>query len=619
VCFVLAIIDFVSGCNSSSLGDPPAQVPVISPASAVLLPGQTVQFSAAANEPVASPIWLINNAQGGSATTGTITSSGLYTAPSGTTATSVQVSVKNLATHMQSAPVTITLFDAKSFQHGIVSPSSVIPLVAVYNMSAPQGATVQVQFGTTTNYGLATSLLPAPTPGGVVSTPVAGMRASTTYHMQATVHLPNGNTVTDSDQTFTTGALPPSILPNISVQQTPGLTPASGVELLSMFEDNSQTQMTAVVTDLEGNVIWYYPIQPAATYPIKPLPNGHMLINVFGQALDAIQEIDLAGNVISQVSLSDVQQGLAAKVPSFPQIINFHHDMAKLPNGHLILLVNFNQTVNGPSGSTTVLADGLVDWDPVLGVVWTWSTVDHIPITHAPNGTADWTHGNAVVYSQDDGNLLLSMRNQNWIVKINYDNGAGDGSILWHLGPNGDFALPTGQDPLEWNYGQHYPVLVGPNTSGIFPLMFFNNGNNRLLDAAADLCGTPGLTACYSSVPTMQLNEYTKNAQVLDEVNLTPAFSFCCGNANRLANGDYEYDVADDLNLPANVNGPQVSYIQEVTPEVHPQLVWQMNVSGQLAYRGFRIPSLYPGVEWTQSAMETANVAAKPAQKVAKQ
>jgi hypothetical protein len=245
--------------------------------------------------------------------------------------------------------------------------------------------------------------------------------------------------------------------------------------------------------------------------------------------------------------------------------------------------------------------------------------VDHIPITHAPNGTADWTHGNAVVYSQDDGNLLLSMRNQNWIVKINYDNGAGDGSILWHLGPNGDFALPTGQDPLEWNYGQHYPVLVGPNTSGIFPLMFFNNGNNRLLDAAADLCGTPGLTACYSSVPTMQLNEYTKNAQVLDEVNLTPAFSFCCGNANRLANGDYEYDVADDLNLPANVNGPQVSYIQEVTPEVHPQLVWQMNVSGQLAYRGFRIPSLYPGVEWTQSAMETANVAAKPAQKVAKQ
>jgi hypothetical protein len=413
VCFVLAIIDFVSGCNSSSLGDPPAQVPVISPASAVLLPGQTMQFSAAANEPVAGPIWLINNVQGGSATTGTITSSGLYTAPSGTTATSVQVSVKNLATHMQSAPVTITLFDAKSFQHGIVSPSSVIPLVAVYNMSAPQGATVQVQFGTTTNYGLATSLLPAPTPGGVVSTPVAGMRASTTYHMQATVHLPNGNTVTDSDQTFTTGALPPSILPNISVQQTPGLTPASGVELLSLFEESSQTQLTTVATDLSGNVIWYYPIQPNAADPIKPLSNGHMLINVNGSGLNAIQEIDLAGNIISQLSLSDVQQGLTSAVPTFPQLVSLHHDMAKLPNGHLILLVNFFQTVPGPTGGTTITADGLIDWDPQRGPVWTWSAMDHIPITHAPNGIADWTHANAIIYSPDDGNLLLSMRNQN--------------------------------------------------------------------------------------------------------------------------------------------------------------------------------------------------------------
>jgi len=41
--------------------------------------------------------------------------------------------------------------------------------------------------------------------------------------------------------------------------------------------------------------------------------------------------------------------------------------------------------------------------------------------------------------------------------------------------------------------------------------------------------------------------------------------------------------------------------------------VWQMNVTGQLVYRGFRIPSLYPGVEWTQSAI--ANAIAQPTQK----
>jgi hypothetical protein len=96
------------------------------------------------------------------------------------------------------------------------------------------------------------------------------------------------------------------------------------------------------------------------------------------------------------------------------------------------------------------------------------------------------------------------------------------------------------------------------------------------------------------------LNEYTNTVQVLEETNLSPDYSVCCGSANLLANGDLEYDVA------ADVNTPNVSYIQEVTQGQSSQLVWQMNITGQLAYRGFRIPSLYPGVEWTQSAIENS-------------
>jgi hypothetical protein len=65
-----------------------------------------------------------------------------------------------------------------------------------------------------------------------------------------------------------------------------------------------------------------------------------------------------------------------------------------------------------------------------------------------------------------------------------------------------------------------------------------------------------------------------------------------------------EYDVAADYS-----NG---SYIQEVSPGQNSQMVWQMNVTGQLAYRGFRIPSMYPGVEWTQEAIAAANVNATP-------
>jgi len=35
-----------------------------------------------------------------------------------------------------------------------------------------------------------------------------------------------------------------------------------------------------------------------------------------------------------------------------------HHDIQKLPNGHLILLVNYMQTLTDQPGSPTVTGDG---------------------------------------------------------------------------------------------------------------------------------------------------------------------------------------------------------------------------------------------------------------------
>jgi hypothetical protein len=94
---------------------------------------------------------------------------------------------------------------------------------------------------------------------------------------------------------------------------------------------------------------------------------------------------------------------------------------------------------------------------------------------------------------------------------------------------------------------------------------------------------------------------------VLSEINLSPVYSVCCGSVGQLDNGDTEYDIAADIATP------NTSTIQEVTSAQTPELVWQMTVKGIVAYRGFRIPSLYPGVVWTQPALATAYGAAKPA------
>ncbi len=53
----------------------------------------------------------------------------------------------------------------------------------------------------------------------------------------------------------------------------------------------------------------------------------------------------------------------------------------------------------------------------------------------------DWMHTNSVAYSPADGNVLLSVRNQDWILKIDYRDGTGTGAIVWRLGKEGDFSL----------------------------------------------------------------------------------------------------------------------------------------------------------------------------------
>ena len=69
-----------------------------------------------------------------------------------------------------------------------------------------------------------------------------------------------------------------------------------------------------------------------------------------------------------------------------------------------------------------------------------------------------------------------------------------------------------------------------------------------------------------------------------------PEYSFWGGNNSVLPNGDIEFC---ETALPTGG-----SSIYEVSPGANTQTVWTMKVAGQNAYRGQRIGSLYPGVQW---------------------
>jgi arylsulfate sulfotransferase len=483
------------------------------------------------------------------------------------------------------------------------------PQVAQYSIAPPRSANVSIEFGPDTNYGLQTWSQPTSTGGGTLNMLVAGMRGFTTYHMRAVVSFPDGTQYTDPDQTFTTGGLPSQRVPQLTVTEpTPGLSPYPGIELLDLV-GSPTNQVVAAAIDLQGNLIWYYDFPNPGNEtpaPIKPLSNGHMKLNIglsTGVDVDPSsvnREIDLAGNTISELTVPQLNNALAAAGSSIVAL-GFHHDFALLPNGHTVYIVSEQEDFTdlpGLPGITTVTGDALVDLDPNDNVAWTWSTFDHFDVNYHPLGLTDWTHSNAIVYSPSDGNLLLSCRNISLISKIDYRNGAGTGDVLWQLGPNGSLnplnlmgsSIVPNPGPSDWFYNQHFPVFLGSVTAGFFRLGVWDNGNTRPDPSTGLLCGTAGAAPCYSRGVTFQINESAKTAQITFQDKL-PFAAICCGNIGILGNNDFEFGAgAESIN-------PGSGLALEVTPSGS-QTVWQLSIENQFAYRAFRIPSLYPGVQW---------------------
>lgn len=357
--------------------------------------------------------------------------------------------------------------------------------------------------------------------------------------------------------------------------------------------------------------LWRFPPQERRTStminPIKLLPNGDFVM-VIGLAshtlLDSpdgappphtpslLREINLTGQTVRQLPIALLNKKLRAAGYVGPTLEILHHDVAVLPNGHWIVMANGTReytNLPGYPGMTRVIGDVLIDLDPNLNPVWTWSEFDHLDVRRHPMDFPDWTHTNAVLYTKDDGNLIVSIRAQHWVIKIDYRNGRGTGNILWRLGNGGDFKLINGTPPTDWNYAEHQPAIFGDRNAGVFDLGMMDNGNNRIMpDGKA--CVAKGEPHCYTTAPIFRIDEQAKTATLIFHDIFPPSqYSMWGGGVQPLSNGDVQIDLCHQ---------DKASNIYEVTDSANPKLVWQMHVAGTNVYRAQRLPSLYPGVQW---------------------
>jgi arylsulfate sulfotransferase len=613
---ILCLVALLSGCGYFI--NPNAQIPSgpgtpvqrgsvrISPTYVALSPGQKFQFTATAAGGGAIE-WLVNNVVGGAPATGQVDTAGNYTAPA-------------VITQSENISVTAALSSSPALNYATaiaaIVPAGQVscpdatgsPLVAAYTMSLPSSGKVSVEFGKTTDYGLSTWQVPSGASGGPVKVLVAGMMGKTLYHMRAKVALDNGVTYNDADHTCTTGTPPPT--PAVQITAPSGATPQPGIEIWNTVIPSNVIQ--AYATDLQGNIIWSYLYQGSTVdliQGIQLLPNGDilMLISYLSSTtvngtlglVNDVREIDLAGNIVRDISMDTLNQKLAASslkdADGNPyKFKSFHHSVIALPNGHWVMLAAYNKTYTnlpGQPATTSAIGDAIIDVDSNGNPDWVWNTFDHLDINRHPMNFPDWTHSNDMVYSSDDHNLLLSIRHQNWIIKINFLDATGSGAVMWRLGEGGDFKLIGGADPTDWFYAQHGLSFFSPNTSGVFRLGLLDNGNDRMFPSGPVLCQPlkPPVPTCYSTIPVLELNEGNMTATLVTHYEPPPSyFSFFGGNADLLPNGDIH------ANFSAAVTG---AIVQELNPQAT-QVIWQGTTPGAYQFHAYRWPSLYPGVQW---------------------
>jgi arylsulfate sulfotransferase len=492
----------------------------------------------------------------------------------------IEVSARSLDTG--DIGVTSAVYNVQPLVTGgeaLVTPTQ-NPLVFLYSAPAcPAGQKMRVEFRVPHEPIQTTPYKPC-VAGVSMNFYLAGLRGRTSYVARHIVYT-GTQSLAGTPIPFTTGSVPDGFYK--STVLLPEQSAASERVLLgSAFG-------APVAHDLNGNVIWYGPAD--ISYITRPEAGGMFwgLVENFkvDPSQQAVREFDLTGMTVRETNAARVNEQL--KVLGRRTITAFHHEARTLPDGRILVLADVEQLLTGVQGAgqVDVLGDMIIVLDQELNIVWTWDTFDHLDVTRkavlgetclgsgacppyllAPDAN-DWTHGNAVQLTPD-GNLLYSSRHQDWLIKIAYDNGNGDGHVIWRLGKDGDFQIVS-SDPYPWFSHQHDGNFVLSDPS---KLLVFDDGNTRVAT----------LGSGHSRGQVFRIDDQAMTATPMVNADLG-VYSVAVGSAQQLSNGDYHFDAGY---VP--VSGGAVAYSIEV--DQNGNIVYNANANVPL-YRTFRLNSIY--------------------------
>jgi hypothetical protein len=321
----------------------------------------------------------------------------------------------------------------------------------------------------------------------------------------------------------------------------------------------SAADKQSYLIDMKGKVLQHWPYPGFPTEVIDPQFNqgqkGHVFVqsqatapmrkNTFGNGVNnhAVAELDWQGQVVWQWSGATPQDHAYQ-----------HHEISKLPNGHVLILANKIHAIAGFE-LPELIDDVLYEVDAQGQVVWQWLASEHLhefgfspqqlALVHA-TPLADFLHLNSARalgenkwFDQGDQrfdpeNIMIDSRQANFIAIISKKTGA----VVWLLGPNypqaevvNPFAkpaqLPRAVDQLS---GLHDAKLIAKGLPGEGHILLFDNQGGS---------GYPAVSYPISTGASRVLEIHPITRQIVWEYRPGHSFfSAFTSSARRLPNGN---------------------------------------------------------------------------------
>jgi hypothetical protein len=491
-------------------------------------------------------------------------------------------------------------------QQASVTPTA-NPLVALFSAPpCPEGSQFRVEFRPDGGAESSRTSLEPCRANRSSNVYVAGMYADSSFRMRSEI-VSAGGAKTGEWLTFHTGLLDGRFPPvSVASPRAAGPAPAERLLVRSIASVNSEA-WRAMASDLDGKVVWYL---NSSAFLVRMLSGGRFLTQAEGansendmRRLQVLKEVDLLGNSMRETNIARVAEQLAArgivsrcKKDGQQCVSGFHHDAIRLPNGHTLAIAGlermFPDGAQGSQDPIDVLGDIVVDLDEDFQVAWVWNSFDHMDLKRASIGDekckfgrggggcppvflADqangWLHSNSLHYIRGSGDFLISIPEQDWVVKIDYQDGRGTGKVLWRLGQDGDFTVKA-SDPDPWFSFQHDARIETPGSNR---LVVFDDGHRRKKkNPQANNRGQ-----------VWELDENSRTATLVYNADVG-AYAVAVGSAQRLSNGSYTFESGF-------INPGPSPYSRSTETSPDGKIAYAQQLDGGVTYRSYRVPDLY--------------------------